>query len=108
MLKVNLDTFHMQIEEKSSAMAILDAGKNLLFMLHASENDRGTVGTGQIHWKAIVDALRRIDYDKWVVIESFTSNNKVMAKTASIWRQTEESDFILTEKSLKFLKGLLS
>ena len=107
MLKIHLDTFHMSIEEKSSAMAVLDAG-DLLYLLHASENDRGAAGTGQVHWKSIADALHRIKYDKWVVIESFTPENKVIAKAASIWRQTEKSDFILAEKGLKFLKGLLS
>jgi len=107
MLKIHLDTFHMNVEEKNSAMAVLDAG-SLLYLLHASENDRGAPGTGQVHWKAIADALRRINYDKWVVIESFTPENKVIAKAASIWRQTEKSDFVLAEKSLKFLKGLLS
>ena len=107
MLKIHLDTFHMSIEEKSSAMAVLDAG-GLLYLLHASENDRGAAGTGQVHWKSIADALRRINYDKWIVIESFTPENKVIAKAASIWRQTEKSDFILAEKGLKFLKGLLS
>jgi len=107
MLKIHLDTFHMSVEEKSSSMAVLDAGE-LLYMLHASENDRGAAGTGQVHWKAIADALRRISYDKWVVIESFTPENKVIAKAASIWRQTEKSDFALAEKGLKFLKGLFS
>jgi len=107
MLKIHLDTFHMNIEEKNSAMAVLDAG-DLLYLLHASENDRGAAGTGQINWKAIADTLRRINYDRWVVVESFTPENKVIAKAASIWRQTEKSDFALAEKSLKFLKGLLS
>jgi len=107
MLKIHLDAFHMSIEEKNSAMAILDAG-DLLYMFHASENDRGAAGTGQVHWKAIADALRRINYDKWVVIESFTPENKVIAKAASIWRQTEKSDFALAEKGLRFLKGILS
>jgi D-psicose/D-tagatose/L-ribulose 3-epimerase len=76
-------------------------------MLHTSENDRGTPGTGQVQWKPIADALRRIDYDGWVVIESFTPENKVIAKAASIWRQTEENEFVLAERGLGFLKGLL-
>jgi D-psicose/D-tagatose/L-ribulose 3-epimerase len=107
MLKIHLDTFHMSVEEKNSAMAVLDAGKELLYMVHASENDRGAPGTGQVHWKSIADALRRIDYDRWVVIESFTPENKVIARAASIWRQTEESDFVLARKGLGFLRGLL-
>lgn len=108
MLKIHLDTFHMGIEEKSSAMAVLDAGKELLYMFHASENDRGAAGTGQVHWKPIADALRRISYDGWVVLESFTPENKVIAKAASIWRQTEEDGSALAVKSLKFLKGLFA
>lgn len=107
MLKIHLDTFHMSIEEKNSAMAVLDAG-GLLYLLHASENDRGAAGTGQVHWKDIADALRRINYDKWIVIESFTPENQVIARAASIWRQTEKSNEALAEKGLKFLKGLLS
>jgi D-psicose/D-tagatose/L-ribulose 3-epimerase len=107
MLKIHLDSFHMSIEEKNSAMAVLDAG-DLLYLFHASENDRGAPGTGQVHWKNIADALKRISYDKWVVIESFTPDNKIIAKAASIWRQTEESNEALALKGLKFLKGLLS
>jgi len=106
-LKIHLDAFHMNIEEKNSAIAVLDAA-DLLYMFHASENDRGAPGTGQVHWKSIADALKRIKYDKWVVIESFTPDNKVIAKAASIWRQTEESAFALAEKGLGFLKGLLT
>lgn len=107
MLKIHLDSFHMSIEEKNSAMAVLDAG-DLLYLFHASENDRGAPGTGQVHWKNIADALKRINYDKWVVIESFTPDNKIIAKAASIWRQTEDSNEALASKGLKFLKGLLS
>lgn len=106
MLKIHLDTFHMSIEENNSAMAILDAG-NLLYHFYASENNRGSPGTGQVHWKSVADALRRINYDRWVVIESFTPENKVIAKAASIWRDTEVNNFVLAEKGLKFLKGLL-
>lgn len=104
-LKIHLDSFHMNVEEKNSELAILDAGE-LLYMFHASENDRGAPGTGQVPWKPIADALRKINYDKWIVIESFTPENKVIAKAASIWRQTEPSAMALASKGLKFLKGL--
>ncbi|MGM0367498.1 MAG: sugar phosphate isomerase/epimerase family protein [Actinomycetota bacterium] len=105
MLKIHLDTFHMNIEEKSSRQAILDAD-NLLYLLHASENDRGTPGTGQVHWNEIAEAIREIGYDKYVVIESFTPEVKVIAKAASIWRPTEKDAFTLAEKGIKFLKNL--
>ena len=37
----------------------------------------------------VMDALRRINYNKWVVMESFTPENKVIAKAASIWRPND-------------------
>ncbi len=104
-LKIHLDTFHMNIEEKSSKQAILDAG-DLLFHVHASENNRGAPGTGQVHWNEIASALRTTGYDKYIVIESFTPEVKVIAKAASIWRQTEKGGYVLAEKGIKFLKGL--
>jgi len=107
MLGIHLDTFHMNIEEKDSAKAVLDAGDRL-FHFHASENDRGTPGTGQVHWDSIRDALKKIKYDRWVAIESFTPDNKIIAKAASIWRQTEPDEFALAEKGVKFLKQLFA
>lgn len=105
MLKIHLDTFHMNIEEKSSIQAILDAG-DLLYHFHASENDRGAPGTGQVHWSEIAGALKDIRYNRYIVIESFTPEVKVIAKAASIWRQTEKDGYVLAEKGLKFLKEI--
>jgi D-psicose/D-tagatose/L-ribulose 3-epimerase len=102
-LKIHLDTFHMNVEEKSSPDAIRRAGK-LLHMLHASENDRGAPGTGQVPWREVAAAVREIGYDGWVVVESFTPEVKVIAKAASIWRQTEKDGRTLAEKGLEFLK----
>jgi D-psicose/D-tagatose/L-ribulose 3-epimerase len=100
---VHLDTFHMHIEEKDSAAAIRAAGDKLL-MLHTCENDRGAPGTGQIHWDEIAQAIKDIGYDDYVVIESFTQDNEIIAKAASIWRQTEKDAFTLADKGIRFLK----
>ncbi len=105
-LGVHLDTFHMGIEEKSSAEAVRQAGQRL-FLLHGSENDRGAPGSGQVHWKEIAAALRQIGYEGWVVVESFTPEVKIIAKAASIWRQTEPDPFTLAGKGVRFLKELL-
>ncbi|GAJ01572.1 unnamed protein product, partial [marine sediment metagenome] len=37
---------------------------------------------------------------------SFTPEVKVIAKAASIWRQTEKDGYVLAEKGLKFLKEI--
>lgn len=105
MLKIHLDTFHMSIEEKSSADAIRNAG-DLLYLLHASENDRGAPGTGQVDWKGIAQAVKDTGYNRWVVIESFTPDVEIIARAASIWRQTEKDGWALAEKGLNYLKDL--
>lgn len=104
-LKIHLDTFHMNIEEKDSADAIRKAG-DLLYNFHTNENDRGAPGTGQVRWEEIEDALSDIKYNRYLVIEAFTPDNVLIAKAASIWRSTEESEWILLEKGLSFLKKM--
>ncbi|MBL7700528.1 MAG: sugar phosphate isomerase/epimerase [Chitinophagaceae bacterium] len=100
---VLLDTYHMNIEEKNSADAIRLAGDRL-YHFHACGCDRGTPGNDHINWKSIVEALREIKYDRSAVIESFTTDVKVIAKAASIWRQFEPSQEDIAVKGLKFLK----
>ena len=107
MLKIHLDTFHMNIEEKSSMMAILEAG-DLLYHFHASENDRGAPGTGAVDWKGVKDALLRVAYNRYVVIESFTPDIEIIARAASIYRETEVSNLALATKGLAFLKALFA
>jgi D-psicose/D-tagatose/L-ribulose 3-epimerase len=104
-LKIHLDTFHMNIEEKSIPMALIDAGE-LLYHVHASENDRGAPGTGTVNWAGVRDALRQIGYDRALVIESFTPEVEIIARAASIWRYTEKSSQDLAQKGLNYLKAL--
>jgi D-psicose/D-tagatose/L-ribulose 3-epimerase len=87
-LKLHLDTFHMNIEEKNQAAAIKKAG-HLLGHFHACGTDRGTPGTDSLNWKEIVAALKSIKYTGDVVIESFTTDVKVIARAAAIWRRIE-------------------
>ena len=87
-VKLHLDTFHMNIEEKNQADAILRAG-SLLGHFHACGSDRGTPGDDHIDWKPIVKALKQIGYQGDVVIESFTTDVKVIARAAAIWRKME-------------------
>jgi D-psicose/D-tagatose/L-ribulose 3-epimerase len=102
-LLLHLDTFHMNIEEKNQAKAIRKAGK-LLGHFHACGSDRGTPGGDHIAWPEIVRALKSIKYDGDAVIESFTTDVKVIARAAAIWRQIEPSNTDIAVKGLKFLK----
>lgn len=101
--KLLLDTFHMNIEEKSQAKAIRKAGK-YLGHFHACGSDRGTPGNDEIDWTSIVKALKAIRYKGDVVIESFTQDVKVIAKAAAIWRRMEPTTDEIAKKGIKFLK----
>jgi D-psicose/D-tagatose/L-ribulose 3-epimerase len=105
-LKLHLDTFHMNIEEKDSAAAIRKAGQ-ALGHFHACGCDRGTPGNDHIDWKSIAQALKSIRYRGDVVIESFTSDVKVIARAASIWRKMEPTLDEIAIKGVRFLKKTL-
>ena len=102
-VKLHLDTFHMNIEEKNQAAAIRKAGK-LLGHFHACGSDRGTPGNDHIDWKPIAAALKAVGYRGDVVIESFTTDVKVIARAAAIWRRIEPTRDEIAVKGLKFLK----
>jgi len=102
-----LDTFHMNIEERSVGNALRSAGSRLKHV-HGCENDRGAPGSGHVPWNEVRDALKDINYDGPVVIESFTSKVKTIARAAAIWRSFSPTQDALAEDGLKFLKRLLS
>lgn len=104
-LKIHLDTFHMNVEEKSLGQAIRDTGA-YLYHFHACENDRGTPGTGHIPWPEVASALKDIGYDGHIVMESFTPENKNLAEALRIWRKFEVDQDTLARDGLKFLRRL--
>ncbi|MEZ4736365.1 MAG: sugar phosphate isomerase/epimerase [Caldilineaceae bacterium] len=98
-----LDTFHMHMEEKSTAAAIRHAGPHIKHF-HASENDRGTVGSGQVAWPAVFGALRDIDYQGQIVVESFGHAIAELAGAACVWRPLAASPEALAQGSLTYLR----
>jgi len=104
-VKLHLDTFHMNIEEKNQAAAILKAGKHLGHF-HACGTDRGVPGGDSLDWKPIVAALKKIGYQQDVVIESFTTDVKVIARAAAIWRKMEPNRDDIPVKGLKNMHRL--
>ena len=102
-LKIHLDTFHMNIEEKEQGKAIRKVGK-LLGHFHACGTDRGTPGNDSLDWEPIVKALKAVGYKGDVVIESFTTDVKVIARAAAIWRRIEPTRDEIAVKGLKNLR----
>lgn len=105
--KIMLDTFHMNIEEKSLGSAIRAAGPRL-HHVHTCENDRGAPGSGNVAWDEVAAALKDVGYDGPVVIESFTAKVKSIARAAAIWRSLAPTQDDLARDGLVFLKGLLA
>ena len=56
-----LDTFHMNIEERSIGDAIRAAGPRMRH-LHTCENDRGAPGSGHVPWDEVAQACGDIGY----------------------------------------------
>jgi len=103
-VKVHLDTFHMNIEEKNFYDPIKEAG-DLLWHMHCCENDRGIPGTGHVNWDEVLQALSEMDYDRWLVIESFTPEMEEIAASTAIWRKVAPSADAIASEGLKFLKS---
>jgi len=102
-LKLLLDTFHMNIEEKNVPAAIRRAGRSVAH-IHACGTDRVTPGNDHLDWPGIATALSDIKYGGDVVIESFTPDVKVIARAAAIWRRIEPSREEIAAKGLQFLR----
>lgn len=105
-LKISLDTFHNNIEEKSIPAAIRAIGREMLCHVQGNESDRGTPGTGNVDWPGIRAALTDIKYDGAVVIETFGAPSEELAKAASIWRPLASSPDELASEGLAFYKTL--
>jgi D-psicose/D-tagatose/L-ribulose 3-epimerase len=75
--------------------------------VHACENNRGAPGSGNVAWEEVAAALKEIDYDGPVVIESFTPAVKSIARAVCIWRPLAESQDALAADGLAFLRQLL-
>jgi len=103
-IKILLDTFHCNIEEKNIPATIRKVGKDLLCHIQGNESDRGTPGTGHLDWAGINEALTEIGYEGAIVIETFGAPSKELAKAACIWRPLANSPDELASEGLEFYK----
>jgi D-psicose/D-tagatose/L-ribulose 3-epimerase len=103
--KAMYDTFHAHIEEKDPAKAIGLLGSDLIHV-HISENDRGTPGTGHVHWKETFQALKQAKYDNWLVIEAFGRSLPALAAATKVWRDLFPSPEEVYTQGLRFMKQM--
>lgn len=97
------DSFHAHIEEKNVTKAIAHVADSMVHV-HISENDRGTPGTGQVHWDETFKALRKTNHDGWLVIESFGRALPALAAATRVWRDLFPSAEEVYTKGIRFIK----
>ncbi len=102
-VKLHLDTYHMNIEEKNFYTPIVKS-KGYLGYMHCCASDRGIPGTGHVNWDEVFKGLSEIGYDGWLVIESFYGPMKEMPVVSSIWRKLADDINDIPRQGLKFIR----
>jgi len=103
---VTVDTFHANIEEQSIPDAVRSLGSRLKH-IHASENDRGLLGTGHVPFSEIISALREIGYKGYLMIEGFGYDKKVKNSPGNLWAYKNVSPESLAQSGFQYLARLL-
>ena len=103
-IKIHLDTYHMNIEEKSFYDATIAAGEDLIHY-HLCENDRGIPGTGLVNWDDIFKALAEINYKGYAALESFVDCTDNM--NTWVWRQLAKDGDTLVREGTTFIRSMM-
>lgn len=74
-LGIHLDTFHMNIEEKTFKEAFLIA-KRKLFHVDIADSNRWILGYGHIPWGEVWHALETIEYEGHLIFECYPLPSK--------------------------------
>lgn len=103
-LGLALDTYHLNIEEKSPADAVRAAGAAIAHV-QVCGSDRGAVGDDHTDWPTMLRALDDAGYTGILGLESFTGENATIAVAASVWRPLAASQDELAERSIRALRA---
>jgi D-psicose/D-tagatose/L-ribulose 3-epimerase len=98
------DTHHANMEEKGIAASI-ELIAPYLSHFHISENDRGTPGSGHVHWDETFKTLAKINYKGWLTIEAFSRNDPSFANAIGVWREYNDP-WDIAESGFKFIKEM--
>ena len=104
----HLDTYHMNIEERSFTEAVqAAAAAGRLGYVHVGESHRGALGTGSVPWEEFFTALRGVGYDGVVTFESFSSEvvHPSLSNALAIWRNLWTDNRALAREALAFTKA---
>ena len=103
-LFIHLDTYHTNIEERDVARAIVRAAPYLGYA-HLSESNRGVPGEGTVDWDEIFRALAQIQYDGFLVVESFAYMHPDIARALAVWRPVADNPDDIVSRGIPFLRA---
>ncbi|KFB08236.1 Xylose isomerase domain protein TIM barrel [Nitratireductor basaltis] len=106
-LGVMLDTFHMNMEDRSIPDAIRLAGDRIVHF-QANENHRGHPGTGHLDWPAIMRALHQVGYAGPISLEPFRRADDRVALPIAHWRAPREDEGPKLRAGLGVIRNALS
>jgi D-psicose/D-tagatose/L-ribulose 3-epimerase len=102
-VKVNLDCFHMNIDEADPAAAVRKAGQDLIHM-HAADSNRMAPGRGHTNFEAILGALKEVGFSGTFVLEPVPPYPAPgMAIALSEYLPLRDQ---YAEESIRYLKGI--
>jgi len=67
-LTILLDTYHMNVEDKSVLASLVDAG-SLIGHMHIADSNRGFPGQGSINFVEVLRILKALQYDGYLSLE---------------------------------------
>jgi D-psicose/D-tagatose/L-ribulose 3-epimerase len=106
-VKLQLDTYHMNMEEDSLAEAIRQAGSKIGHF-HCAASNRKMPGRGHVDWTAVKGALDSVDYRGWLVVECFPNPDVETGRTVYTWRPLVEDPDDEARRAAAFLRERVS
>lgn len=103
-LYIQLDSFHMNIEETDIRAAILLLGDRLGY-IQVADNYRGYLGTGEFNFAKLFRALEEISYQNYIGLEVFSSAVSEPAHSGklAIWRETWSNSEDIAKHAYRYM-----
>lgn len=102
-VKLHLDTFHLNIEADQIADEIIKADGHLGHF-HCVANNRKFPGAGHIDWISVKNALKSIEYRRYLVTEAFVNPAGEVGRGLNIWRELADNLDAAAADGARFMK----
>lgn len=108
-VRLHLDTYHMNIEERGLADPVRTAGDRIGYV-HVGESHRGYLGTGTVDFDAFFGALADVGYNGDITFESFSSAvvEPRLSSTLAVWRNLWDDAEDLARHARAFIGGRIA